>query len=183
MSFVRPEARAALFRIRELIVAGLLGLVGLYWGLTAFGVLFWLGWVVLAVAVLLFFTFLQRVWFAGREDGPGYVEVIEGQITYYSTETGGAVAVRELTQLLYDTRASEPKWVLRQPQLPDLSIPASAKGAPELFDAFAALPGLTAERLLQAQRRSKSNALVIWQRENNLAIDSARAKDHSYTPT
>ena len=178
MSFVRPEVRATLFRVRELIVAGLLGLIGLYWGLTAFGVLFWLGWLILAAAVLLFFTFLQRVWFGGREDGPGYVEVIEGQITYYSSETGGAVAVRELTQLTYDARGREPHWVLRQPQFPDLSIPASSKGAPELFDAFAALPGLTAERLLQAQRRAKGNALVIWQRESNLAIDSARVKDH-----
>ncbi len=179
MSFVRPEARAALFRVRELIVAGGLGLIGLYWGLTAFGVLFWLGWLILAASVVMFFTFLQRVWFGGREDGPGYVEVIEGQITYYSALSGGTVAVRELRQLVYDARESEHQWVLRQPQLPDLQIPVSSKGAPELFDAFSALPGLTAERLLAAQRCAKGNALVIWQRERNLAIDSARSKDHS----
>ena len=177
MSFVRPEARAAVWRVRELLVAGALGGLGLYWALTAFGVLSWLGWFIFAVSAVLFFSFLQRVWFGGHEDGPGYVEVIEGQITYYAAHTGGAVAVRELTQLMYETDGEEPAWVLRQPQLPDLYIPASARGASELFDAFAALPGLSAERLLQALRAPKGNALVIWQREAHLAIDTRRASE------
>lgn len=180
--FIRPEARKVLFRLRELLAAGALAALGLYWALTSYGVLAWLGWIILAAAALVFVAFLQRVWFGAGDGGLGHVEVLEGQISYFAPEGGGFVAIRELSEVLYDPRGKA-HWVLHQPQMPELRIPTAASGAEELFDAFTSLEGLSAERLLTAQRRAKDQAtdqaVVIWQREAKLAIDSAPTKLHS----
>ncbi|NRB04427.1 MAG: hypothetical protein HRU30_14320, partial [Rhodobacteraceae bacterium] len=47
MSFVRPEAMAALTRWRELIIGVVIVLLGLNWAIGARGILQWIGPVVL----------------------------------------------------------------------------------------------------------------------------------------
>ena len=42
--FLRPEARAALMRWREVLLAGAVAALGLRWGLAAFGALQIVGW-------------------------------------------------------------------------------------------------------------------------------------------
>ena len=179
MSFVRPEVEKILSKYKEVLLAALFLALGAYWVLAGRGLLPWLGAIVVAVSGLLLFSFLQRAWFARGEGGRGVVEVVEGQISYFAPENGGMVAVRELSELVYDPRPNPPVWVLKQAGLPELVIPANAKGAAALFDAFAALPGLSSDRLLTAQRGAADHARVIWRKDALVRIDTPRPRLHS----
>lgn len=178
MSFVRPEARRFLKRYRALMVALAVVLLGLYWALFSFGVLSMVGWALVIGAGLLALSFAQRALFGGAGEGPGVVIVDEGQIAFFGPETGGAVAVRELSELSYDARGPAPQWRLRQAGMGELEIPADAKGADALFDAFAALPGLSPERLIAVQRDAKGQSRVIWRKDAREVIDTPRPKPH-----
>ena len=179
MSFIRPEAAKFLSKYKEVLLAGAVFGLGAYWAIFSFGLLPWLGYIVMGVSGLLLFSFLQRAWFARGDGGRGFVEVDEGQISYFAPDSGGMIAVLELSELSYDARPSPPVWTLSQAGLPDLVIPVNAKGAAQLFDAFAALPGLSADRLLTAQRGAKDHARVIWRKDALLRIDTPRPRLHS----
>lgn len=167
MSFIRPEARAALWRWREIIVAGVVLLMGLRWVLGAHGLLFWAGWIVLALGIALAVVGMQRLRFRLGVGGPGVVQVDEGQIAYFGPLTGGAVAASELERLALDHTAKPPHWVLEQPQQAPLLIPVNAEGSEALFDVFASLPGLKTERMLTELRRGGPHQVVIWERHSS----------------
>ncbi len=162
MSFVRPEARAALWRWREVLTALSVLALGLWWALATGGILRWLGYALIAIALVLLAAGTQRVRFRVARQGPGAVRVDEGQVAYFGPLTGGAVALSELSELSLDPRGT-PHWVLRQPGQPDLHIPLTADGADDLFDAFASLPGIRTERMLAQMRRHPDHPVVIWQ--------------------
>lgn len=166
MSFIRPEAQAAIWRWREIIVAAVVLLMGLRWVLGAFGLLFWGGWLLLALGTALAVVGAQRMRFRLGAGGPGVVQVDEGQIAYFGPLTGGAVAVSELTQLVLDHTASPAHWVLQQPGQEPLHIPVTASGTEILFDVFASLPGLRTERMLSELRRGGAHRVVIWEKQN-----------------
>jgi len=86
--------------------------------------------------------------------------------------------VRELSELSYDAGGPEPLWRLRQAGQGALEIPADAKGADALFDAFAALPGLSPERLIAVQRDAAGQSRVIWRKDARVEIDTPRRKPH-----
>ncbi len=106
----------------------------------------------------------QRAQFRNDGQGPGTVEVDEGQIRYFGPLTGGAVALQDLTALSLDRAQFPAHWRLSQPGQPDLMIPTNADGAEALFDAFATLPGLQTARMLQELQREGGHAVVIWRR-------------------
>lgn len=164
MSFIRPEARAALWKWREILVAIAVSLVGLSWVIGPGGLLAWLGWVLLAAGAALTVVGFQRLRFRAGSGGPGVVVVDEGQISYLGPLTGGVVAVTELEQLTLDPTAKPPHWVLIQPGQPALHIPVNAKGAEALFDVFAALPGLRTESMLAELGGRAVHPVVIWER-------------------
>ena len=165
MSPVRPAARAALWRWREVAAGGALAALGLWWVLAGIGIVFWLGWVLIAAAAAVAVAGLQRARFRGGGGGPGVVAVDEGLIAYFGPRTGGAVALSEVTALALD--ADPPRcWILSQPGQPDLAIPLDATGAEALFDAFAALPGLRGGALLAAMRDATGGVRVLWARDD-----------------
>ena len=179
MSFIRPEVEKLLIKYKAVLLAGAVFALGGYWAVFSYGLLPWLGYIVMGASGLLLFSFLQRAWFARGEGGRGFVEVDEGQISYFAPDSGGMIAVRELSELSYDGRPNPPVWTLRQAGLPDLVIPVNATGAAGLFDAFAALPGLSADRLLTAQRGAKDHVRIIWRKDALLRIDTPRPRLHS----
>lgn len=150
MSFIRAEARAALWRLREVLAAGVLGLFG--------GWLMWLGGFLLlplgAVLSLLALAFGLLAWrrlrFAQAGDAPGVVELDEGQVSYFGPTFGGALALRELEELRLTTHHGQRMWRLRQTDGQLLLIPVAASGADRLFDAFASLPGMDTGALVAA---------------------------------
>lgn len=171
MSFFRPEARAAIWRWRELLTGIAIALLGLAWVLGPGGLLGWVGGLLVIAGLTLAFVGVQRARFRTGSGGPGVVQVDEGQIAYFGPLTGGAVAVADLTRISLDHRAKPAHWVLEQPGDPPLFIPVTAAGTDALFDVFATLPGLRTEAMLSALSAPGDHPVVIWQsRPSGLAI-------------
>ena len=150
MSLLRPEALARLARWRELAAALALLAAGL-WTATgggyvlvpvgAFLAVLGAGWAVIG---------LRRMRFARPATLPGWIEIDEGQLGYYGPGIGGFVALRDLTEIRLLTLRGAPHWRLKQADGQALLIPLAAKGAEQLYDAFAALPGIDMARLSAA---------------------------------
>ena len=132
MSLLRPGAAQVLRRWREVLVTLGLAALGLWWALTGFGLIEWLGWALMAAAAALALAGLQRLRFRRGGGGPGVVVVDEGLIAYLGPVTGGTVALSEITALALDPGG--PHWVLSQPGQPDLRIPLDAEGAEQSSD-------------------------------------------------
>ena len=164
MSFIRPQARATLWRWREMLAGlGLLA-VGLWWVFGTTGLVPWLGGALGLTGVALIAVGLQRARFRGGAGGPGVVQVDEGRVAYFGPLTGGVVALSEICELSLDRGARPPHWRLSQPGQADLVVPLNAEGAEALFDVFASLPGLRTERMLSEMRRPDPGRVVIWQK-------------------
>ncbi len=161
VSFIRPDARAALWRWREVLLGGCVLLLGLYWA-SGFGILKWLGFGVIALGAAVVLAGLQRTRFRAGRGGPGVVQVDERQITYFGPLDGGSVALEDLRAISLDATSAPPVWVLRQPAQPELHIPVNAEGSDALFDAFAALPGIRTEFMLTQLRQKPDHPVVIW---------------------
>lgn len=164
MSFIRPEAKLAMWRWREVLVAGFVLLLGLSWINGPGGLLGWLGWILVAVSIALAVIGLQRARFRTGAGGPGVVTIDEGQITYLGPLDGGIVAAREIERLALDPTACPALWVLDQPGQPTLHIPVNAEGAEALFDVFSNLPGLKTEQMLSELNGGSAHPVVIWER-------------------
>ncbi len=164
MSFVRPEAKLALWRWREVIVAAFVFILGLSWVTGPGGLLGWIGWVLIAIALALAVVGVQRARFRTGAGGPGVVSIDEGQITYFGPLDGGTVATREIERLALDPTSSPALWVLDQPGQPTLHIPVNAEGAEALFDVFSSLPGLKTQQMLAELNGSAMHPVVIWER-------------------
>jgi hypothetical protein len=164
MSFIRADARAALWRWREVVTGAGLAALGLWWTVALTGLLHWLGYVVILVAGAITIMGMQRARFRHGGGGPGVVRVDEGQVAYFGPLTGGVVAIRDLDSVALDPSGHPAHWVLSQAGAPDLHIPVNAEGAEALFDAFAALPGLRTEHMLAQMQRLPAYPTVIWQK-------------------
>lgn len=171
MSFVRPEATAQLRRWREVLIGAALWLPGLWWALLGNGLIVYVGIALLLGGASLMAIGYQRGRFRVAGDGPGFVEVSEGEVSYFGPLTGGSVALPDLARLSLDGTGHPPHWILSQPGRPDLYVPTTAEGAETLFDAFAALPGLRIEHMLARLRQPTRDITVIW-----------RAKDDTSPP-
>ncbi len=166
MTFFRPEAKAALWRWREAYLGGLLALLGI-WLVSGPGFLLAVpGYAAIAGGLLLAWLGIQRGRFRGPDGGTGAVQVDEGQVSYFGPLTGGTVALREMDRLTLEGNMFPAHWRLSQQGQPPLLIPVNAAGADALFDAFAALPGLRTEKMLNTLRAEPHATVVIWQRPN-----------------
>lgn len=164
MSFIRPEAKLALWRWREVLLAAGVAVLGVSWIGGPGGLLGWIGWVLVVAALALAIIGVQRARFRTGAGGPGVVSVDEGQITYLGPLTGGMVAAREIERLALDPTARPAHWILEQPGQPTLHIPVNAEGAEALFDVFASLPGMRTERMLAELNGASVHPVVIWER-------------------
>ena len=164
MSFVRPEARATLWKWREALTGVALCGLGTWAVLGSFGLMQVVGFALAAAGVFLVLLGLQRGRFRAAKGGPGVVQTIEGAVTYYGPLNGGSVALRELTSLTLDTSGHPAHYVLTQPGQPELYIPVNAEGADALFDAFTSLPGFPMQYLLGQLDRTPDHPVVIWQK-------------------
>lgn len=163
--FFRPEARAALWKWREVFAAVLLAALGAWWGSTSFGPLKWLGWAMLAAGAVLALLAVQRVRFA-RSGGIGVVTVDERRVAYFGPLTGGVVDLDDLAELEIEPDAyPAPHWILTGQDGTRLEIPIDAAGSEVLFDAFAALPGLRTGKVLDVLSNTPSERTALWVRE------------------
>lgn len=164
MTFFRPEATAAIWRWREVLVGSCLAVLALWWLAGPGGLLGFVAPVLLVAAGALIMVGLQRGRFRGAGGGLGTVQVDEGQVSYYGPVSGGMIALREMSRLTFDGGQHPPHWRLEHPDQPPVMIPVDAEGADALFDAFASLPGLRTERMLGYMRAAPRAPVVIWER-------------------
>lgn len=162
--FFRPEAKAALWRWREILVAAGMAVLGLWWIIGPGRLLALPGWALVIGAVALTLVGIQRGRFRGDGGGVGAVQVDEGQIAYFGPLTGGVVALNVMERLSLDATSQPPHWRLEAPEQAPVLIPVNAAGSDALFDAFATLPGLRTERMLAELTTRQAHAVVIWER-------------------
>ena len=163
MSFVRPQAKAAIWRLREVLVGFVLVGLGIWLSLGRGSWLDFIGYPMAGGGALIWLG-LQRARFRNADEGTGAVQIDEGQVTYFGPLTGGTVALAEMDHLILDGEMFPPHWKLEQGGTAPLLIPVNAVGADALFDAFATLPGLKTERMLYLLKQNSHQAVVIWQR-------------------
>jgi hypothetical protein len=162
-TIIRPEAAATLNRLREVLAGVLLIGIGLW-------LLFKPGYVLPAVGfglTLLGFGLavvgLRRLWFRSAGDGPGVVQVIEGQIGYFGPDGGGFMALDDLAALALSADGTQ--WRLTSAEGAVLLIPRAAKGAEDLLDAFVRLPGLDPSAVVRAASAGPAaHDRRLWQR-------------------
>ncbi|MGR3499512.1 MAG: hypothetical protein ACU0E9_11525 [Limimaricola soesokkakensis] len=166
---LRPEARAALWRGREVLVGLVLAGLGLWWALASFGILQWLGWGLAALGAGLVIGGVQRWRFRQEGRGPGLLKIDEGRVAYMGPLTGGMVDLDEVRRLRLDRRAKPAHWLL-ETGTEVLAIPVTADGAEALFDAFAALPGLKRGRMIEMLNDETRDVVTIWTRPARLTV-------------
>lgn len=164
MSMIRPNAAKELSRWAEPLAALALILLGLWWALTAFGVLMWLGWGLTGIGSVFLLLGIRRVRFWRGTGGVGHVEVDEGTITYFSAEGGIVLPIDALARITLTTQSDTRQWLLHARGFAPLSIPVTASGAAALYDVFASLPGIQMESLLRHLGSAARNDVVIWSR-------------------
>jgi len=159
-------------RYREHLVAGAVGLAGIW--VFGFGGYFYqgLGFAILALAAALAYIGWRHLRFHAEGLAPGVVQVDEGQITYLAPVGGGFVALSDLTriEMIFDHWQGR-HWRLSQARFQTVTIPAAAKGAEALFDAFVSLPGARPGLILSALERAPAEGPVtVWRREDRPAL-------------
>ena len=160
MPLIRPELAVLVKRWSEVLIGGAVALFGL-WALQAHDPFFQVlaGLVVLAGIGLAFIGW-RRLRFRRDGGGPGIVQHVEGQISYFGPEEGGFMALRDIVELHLIGHGT--RWLL----IADgtrLEIPVTAQGADGLFDAFATLPGLRMHTLLEAlEDTTPPESRALW---------------------
>ena len=171
MSLIRPEAREALWRWREVLVGALITALGANWAFTGFGLLKWLGWLVLGLGFVLLAAGLQRARVRPRSGGIGLVELDEAQLSYFVPAThgpgAGVMVPLELVRKIEIETApgGVMVWVFTDAEGRRAYIPASAPGAERLLDALSHFPGARYQKVVEASAARGKNSFVIWQRE------------------
>ena len=166
MSFIRPEAAAGMNRWREALYGGAILALGLFWIFGSRGLLYFLGFPVTIIGLILIWVGIQRGRFRSEAGGAGAVQIDEGQIAYFGPMTGGALALADLERLTLVRSLKPAHWRLDTPQQDSLLIPVNAAGSEALFDAFATLQGLQTERMLAELNGPGDQPVVIWERRS-----------------
>lgn len=167
--FMRPEARASLWRWREVILAIGVTCFGLWWVLGGFGVVRGIGVAITALGIALALAGVQRGRFRQAGDGPGVVRITERRLAYLGPLTGGTVDMNDVTRLELDPTAHPAAhWVISAIGGQRLEIPVNADGAEELFDVFGALPNLDTEAMLTVLSRTPDARVLIWEKTPDL---------------
>lgn len=145
---IRPEVAASLRKWSEVLLGLGVASVGL-WALQAHGS-FYKGIAALIIVTGLALAVIgwRRMRFRRNGDGPGIVQVLEGQISFFGPETGGFIGQRDIVEV--HLLQSGSTWRLIDASGNDLSIPLSAGGTQALYDVFASLPGIDMPTLLAA---------------------------------
>jgi hypothetical protein len=164
MSFIRPELARKLNRWRETLAGLGAAALGFVWFSTAIGLLWVFGIVLMVGGALLAVAGIQRARFRRGGEGPGLVQVLEGQVTYFGPHDGGTVSVQDLVSVELDPGAASPAWVVTGTLGEALRIPVDAVGAEALFDVFSGLPGLQTEAMLKKLERNPAQRVTVWQR-------------------
>jgi hypothetical protein len=168
--FLRPGAVRVLRRWREPLLAIAVVALGLWIAARPGPIVQGFGWVLAAFGAVAMIPALRRARFAASGEAPGVVQVDERRILYMGPTHGGTVALDELDHLSIRRDAQgRAAWVLVEGDTL-LVIPVEARGAEALFDAFTALPGLSAQAILAARDGRAEGTHRLWSRAPRPAL-------------
>jgi hypothetical protein len=163
MSFLRPEARAMIWRLREVIAAVVLTAALAWWAVSSFGVMRWIVLTLALLSLVCVIAALQRARFVASGSGAGLVEVDEGVVSYLTALTGGQVEISEITSVtLLPALKGPAQWQIEAPGQSPLLIPLDAVDAEKLFDVFVSLDGIETEKMLRQIKHMPDTPVVIW---------------------
>jgi hypothetical protein len=163
---IRPEARAALIRWREVLIGAAAIPLGA-WLPMGLGLPRLFGLALLAVGGFLVVTGLRRARFRNAADGPGILRTDEGRIAYMGPEDGGTVALDDLTEVAFHRDPATWRLIATTGTL---AIPQGAVGADALLDALAPLPGFDGGAMVRATRARGTGPITVWRRDARLAL-------------
>jgi hypothetical protein len=164
---IHPSALTLLRHWVEVVLAGMVALLGLWAAAQGGYVLLPIGAVITLLAAGYGLAAYQRMRFAQDPTAAGFIEVTEGQIAYFAEDGGGFISLPELIELRLVTVRQSRLWRLKQRDGQALLIPVDAAQNAALFDAFASLPQMNSAALLAALSTppSTDNAtLTLWRR-------------------
>ena len=167
---IRPEARKAIYDLREVIIGGVLVIIGGNWVVNGHTLQPVIGGLLGALGLVFLFLGWRRVRFPAGAGGAGIVEVTERQITYLTGTGGGAIAIDALIRVEVQTGSGGTLWVFTAEDGGVLMIPGDATGAETLFDALVSLPGINYDQATRAAKAPGSlgghrDTFLIWQKD------------------
>ena len=175
MSFLRPEAVAAIRRYAEPALYTAIAGFFLWKAVSAAASGAWLGLVLLVPGVLAAFAAISTIERAlvaarSRAAGPGVVTVQEGRITWMGPHGGATVAIDALVRVdvVNDAGgafARGARWELTDETGQRLSIPASAVNADALLDVLGGLPGFNNMSVVLAMSE-RDGRRHVWRRDD-----------------
>jgi hypothetical protein len=167
---IPPERLALLRRWREALIGAACLLVGLWLVSMTLGLPWLLGGALCVVGAVLIAGGVRRARFGTGAEAPGVVEAIEGRIAYFGPVSGGVVALDDLTVVSFHAGPRGAFWRLAVPGQAPLDVPQGARGAEDLLDALAPLPGMDGAAMVRASRLGDGAApgapgeTVVWRR-------------------
>lgn len=161
---IRPELRRWLMPRRELLSAIVGILLGLWIATRGGWLLGGMGLVVTLSAAVWAVGSWRRLAFRRDIGAPGVLEVDEGAIRYYAARAlGGTIALRDLVEIRLLRLDGRDHWRLRTRDGQALLVPVDARGADQLADAFAQLPGLDLGHVSAALSQKGGPSLrIVW---------------------
>jgi len=169
VELLRPEVRVFIHRWREVLLSGGVVILGLWLALSGVGINRWLGYVLILIGAGWGFAAVQRVRFAQDGEGPGVVQVRERRLGYFGPLDGGVMDMDDMNMLELDpTTHPVPSWILTGTGGQRVAIPINASGAENLFDIFAALPGVNTSSVLDVLSQTPDARIMIWSRTKPL---------------
>lgn len=169
MAFLRTEATRSLSRWSETIVFALGATLFVYLTLRSTGVILPMvyGLIAAAMAIMLFVAIRRARVTGDTAVNAGYVEIDERQISYFHLGQSWSVSVNDLTSVVIETTADGSAqddlfWVIRDMFGSVVRIPNTADGNENLFDAVAALNGVSFEQITAAMSSISNARFEIW---------------------
>ncbi|WP_380054903.1 hypothetical protein ACFE33_14570 [Falsihalocynthiibacter sp. SS001] len=171
MSFVRAEVVESIRRYQEALWGVAFFLIGSY-GAFQGGFISLASIPVIVAGAAIAFLGARRARFRGlRAKAPmsdGVVEVVEHELTFFSSGIGAKIAVDQVVKIEIETNDLGPAeedmfWVFYQRAAQPVRIPSGAVGGDDLFDALVAFPGADYERVIAATSSHTNNRFLVWQ--------------------
>ncbi len=161
MSFIRPEIVEGLQKWREVLAGVIVVAIALFMMQDGLGGRFWAGVLIGCLGLGLIVSGVPRARSRTKGGGAGVIEVDERRIIYFGPLSGGSMAVEDISRIAADPNR---RWVLTSLSGDLMTIPMDAEGRDALFDAFAALPGLSASKLADTIQGDVTSRTVLWEK-------------------
>lgn len=177
MSFVRPGVIKLIKQYQEVIwgIAILvLGVVGIFTG----GFISMVSLPVLLAGAAFIFLGARRARFrvlrAKAPISDGVVEMVERELTFFTSGIGATIAMDQVVKIEIETSDKGPdtqamNWIFYQREAQPVRIPSGAVGGVEVFDALVAFPGADYEKVIAASKSVRNSRFLIWQDEDYIS--------------